>query len=58
VGLFCSLNLGVSGLIKNEVCLDYLKANAKIGDIIEVEVAEEFDFGDTRYRPLITLVLP
>lgn len=46
VGLFCSLNLGVSGLISDQPSLDYLRENHKMGDIIEVVVQEDFDFAE------------
>jgi hypothetical protein len=42
--LYCSLNLGVSGLIKDEVSLAHLRENHKIGDIIDVEISEDFNF--------------
>jgi hypothetical protein len=42
VGLYCSLNLGVSGLISDEGSLKNLRANHSIGDIISVEIEEEY----------------
>lgn len=59
-GVFCSLNLGVSGLIRDSESLDYMRANFKVGDIIDVLIAEEFDSAldfDTP-RPLVILTLP
>ena len=44
VGVFCSLNLGVSGLINDHVSLEYLKEHHKIGDIIEVTVLQDYEF--------------
>jgi len=46
VGLFCSLNLGVSGLINDHVSLEYLKEHHKIGDIIEVTVLQDYEFSE------------
>jgi len=65
VGLYCSLNLGVSGLISDEGSLKYHRANHSIGDIISVEIEEDYSFDDmvvgaqgNSKRPLIKLILP
>jgi hypothetical protein len=61
IGLYCSLNLGVSGLVQDEASVAYLRENHKIGDIISVEVDEDFDFSaakETRSRPVVQLVIP
>ena len=42
-GIFFSLNLGVSGLIKDTASQEYLKQNHEIGDILTLVVAESFD---------------
>jgi hypothetical protein len=55
------LNLGVSGLVQEEASVAYLRENHKIGDIISVEVNEEYDFSaskETRSRPVVQLVIP
>jgi hypothetical protein len=36
------LNLGVSGFVKDYDSTEYLKHNKKIGDILNLEVVEEF----------------
>ena len=38
-GIFCSLNLGISGLIKHPQSHQYVQENHKFGDIITVKVA-------------------
>jgi len=60
IGLYCSLNLGVSGLVQDEVSVAYLRENHKIGDIISVEVDEDFEFAsakETRSRAVVQLVI-
>jgi hypothetical protein len=59
------LNLGVSGLISDEGSLKNLRANHSIGDIISVEIEEDYSFDDmvvkaqcNSKRPLIKLILP
>jgi hypothetical protein len=55
------LNLGVSGLVQDDASVAYLQENHKIGDIISVEVDEDFDFTsakETRSRAVVQLVLP
>jgi len=54
------LNLGVSGLVQDEVSVAYLRENHKIGDIISVEVDEDFEFAsakETRSRAVVQLVI-
>jgi len=41
------LNLGVSGYVSDQISLDAMKANNKIGDIIDLVVAEPFDSSET-----------
>lgn len=54
----------MSGLIKDSDALEFLQSNHKIGDIIDVEVIEDFsikDYEDTilfQRRPVIKLGLP
>ena len=55
MGLFCSLNLGVSGLIRDETSLKYLSEKHEVGDIIHVEVEEDFNFDTQSARPLVQL---
>jgi hypothetical protein len=52
------LNLGVSGLVKDKTSFDYMRQNYKIGDIIDVIIAEDFDASLCIERPLISLTLP
>ena len=39
IGVYCSLNLGVSGLIQDEESLTVLYKNNQIGDIVDVVVS-------------------
>ena len=59
-GVFCSLNLGVSGIVKDQASLQYLQNNHKIGDIISLMVSEDFQSEvDTGVRKsLINLCVP
>ncbi len=42
-GIYCSLNLGVSGYVSDEDSLAIMKSSYQIGDIIDLIVAETFD---------------
>jgi hypothetical protein len=47
--------------VQEEASVAYLRENHKIGDIISVEVNEEYDFSaskETRSRPVVQLVIP
>ena len=58
--MFCSLNMGVSGLVRDSLSIDLMREHYQIGDIIDVQVQEEFDSQidfDTE-RPLVILTLP
>ena len=47
--------------MQDEASVAYLRENHKIGDIISVEVDEEFDLSaskETRSRPVVQLVIP
>eukprot|EP00347_Sterkiella_histriomuscorum_P001359 403372337 len=59
-GVFCSLNLGVSGLIKDPEAIDFMTQKFQVGDIIDVVIEEEFDshFDFENARPLVLLDLP
>jgi hypothetical protein len=50
----------VSGLVQDEASVAYLRENHKIGDIISVEVDEDFEFSsakETRTRAVVQLVI-
>lgn len=52
--------MGVSGLVRDPESLSHMKENYQIGDIIDVEVDEEFDsqIDFDNARPLVILTLP
>lgn len=60
IGVYCSLNIGVSGLIQDEESLNSLYKNHQIGDIIDVIVTEDYDYevDSENPRKLIMLTLP
>ena len=41
-GIYCSLNIGVSGLVKDQYSLEYLKNKHQIGDILTLTVDEDY----------------
>jgi transcriptional accessory protein Tex/SPT6 len=59
-GVFCILNVGVSGLIQDQESIEYLKKNHQIGDIVEVLVTSDFDMpiDSKRPRPIIMITVP
>jgi transcriptional accessory protein Tex/SPT6 len=59
-GVFCILNVGVSGLIQDSQSIEYLKNSHKIGDIIEVLVSSDFDMAidSKKSRPIIMITIP
>ncbi len=50
----------MSGLVKHDASLDYIKKNHKIGDIVTMTVVEDYRYGqDTgRGKSIISLKLP
>jgi len=59
-GVFCSLNIGVSGLVNDAASVEFLRNNNKIGDILTLIVNENFDFGQdsNNRRNVISLRVP
>ena len=56
-----SLNIGVSGLVTDSMSVQYLEANNKVGDIISLEVSEDYVLLGTDVEgrpPLVALVVP
>ena len=56
-----SLNIGVSGLVTDSMSVQYLEANNKVGDIISLEVSEDYVLLGTDVEgrpPLVSLVVP
>lgn len=52
--------MGVSGLVRDPQSLSHMRENYQVGDIIDVEVDEEFDsqIDLDNARPLVILTLP
>lgn len=48
----------MSGLVQDSDSVSYLRANHKIGDIVEVSVVEKYDSSVPVDRPLISLTVP
>ncbi|CDW90947.1 3-5 exonuclease domain containing protein [Stylonychia lemnae] len=59
-GIYCSLNLGYSGYIQDDESIRYIKNKYQIGDIIELQIAEEFSSEkDGKFdKALIMLQIP
>eukprot|EP00347_Sterkiella_histriomuscorum_P018188 403346454 len=59
-GIYCSLNLGVSGYVSDPETVNNLKAKFQIGDIIDLQVSEDFssEINGQYERALIYLEMP